>query len=86
MMYPVKERSRHTWKKGTPSAPNSSRTYDLPNSSTDALPLNDETPGGVGRLTRSKVTNFPYTARIEMSKVILFRNDKSRWSMLSPVF
>ena len=45
-----------------------------------------ETPGGVGRLTRSKVTNFPYTARIEMSKVILFRNDKSRWSMLSPVF
>ena len=39
-----------------------------------------------GRLTRSKVTNFPHTARIEMSKVILFRNDKSRWSMLSPVF
>ena len=36
------ERQRQAYlEKRTRSAPNSSRTYDLPNSSTDALPLND---------------------------------------------
>ena len=81
MMYSMKDRGRHTWKKGTRSAPNSSRTYDLPNT-TERY----ETLGGVGRLTRSKVTNFSHTARIKMSKVVLLRDDKLKWSILSLVF
>ena len=37
-------------------------------------------------LTRSKVTNFPNTARIGMSNVMLLHNDKRRWSMLGSAF
>ena len=74
--------------KKIPRALDGSRTYDLPSGTSHVLPLRYRRPfsysavverhkacGRLGRLNMSMLTNFLLTARIEMSNVMLLRDD-----------
>ena len=60
--------------KKIPRALDGSRTYDLPSGTSDVL-QRYKACGRLGRLTMSMLTNFLLTARIEMSNVMLLRDD-----------